>query len=81
MNLADVYTQDTDNTFTKIAMDDQTVLEIPTPPQQSVAQVPLAGQRRKRPKVTADPNHDDSTKQIVAVLVGILCSCMSTISA
>ena len=54
-------------------MDDQTVLEIPTPPQQSVALAPLAGQRRKRPKLTADQdneNHGDSTKQaIVAVLI------------
>ena len=74
MNLADFYTQDTDSTFTTIAMDNQTVLEIPTPPpQQSVAQAPLAGQSRKRPKLTADideENHGDSTKQaIVAVLI------------
>ena len=74
MNLVDVYTQDTDNTFTIIAMNNQTVLKIPTPPpQQSVALAPLAGQRRKRPKLTTDQddaNHGDSTKQaIVAVLV------------
>ena len=40
---------------------------------QSVALAPLAGQRKKRPKLTTDlddANHGDSTKQaIVAVLV------------
>ena len=75
MNLADVYTQDTYNTSTTvtIAMDDQTVLELPTPLQQSVALAPLAGQSRKRPKLTVDlddESHGDSTKEaIVAVLI------------
>lgn len=57
---------DTDNIF---AMDNQTVQKIPTPPQQSVALMPLAGQRRKRP-ADDDENHGDSTKQaIMAVLI------------
>ena len=55
MNLPYVYTQDTDNIF---AMDNQTVQKIPTPPQQSVALTPLAGQRRKR---LADAYDDEKT--------------------
>ena len=68
MNLPDVCTQDTDNIF---AMDNQTVQKIPTPPQQSVALTPLAGQRRKRlADAYDDENHGDSTKlAIMAVLI------------